>query len=194
MQPEIVLLVGDVIDGDVRPFEEQHMAEVMRTINAPLGVYAVLGNHEYLGGQYKELIAALRSCGITVLRDQYLWVDNFYLVGRDDKFSRLRRPLQEVMTGVNYQYPIILMDHNPIDIEESGLSRVDLQLSGHTHAGQLFPLNLFTEKIFALDWGYLRHNDLQIIVSDGFGTWGPPIRIGNHPEIVEIFVTFGGAE
>jgi len=98
------------------------------------------------------------------------------------------------MTGVNHQLPIILMDHNPIDIEESRHNRVDLQLSGHTHAGQLYPLNLFTKKIFVLDWGYLRQEDMQIIVSNGFGTWGPPIRIGNRPEIVEIFVQFGEAE
>jgi predicted MPP superfamily phosphohydrolase len=194
MQPELVLLVGDIIDGDIRPFEEQQMAELMRTIKAPQGVFAVLGNHEYLGGQYMELVAALESCGVTVLRDQYQLMDNFYLVGRDDKFSRLRKPLEEVMTGVNHQLPIILMDHNPIDIEESRHNRVDLQLSGHTHAGQLYPLNLFTKKIFVLDWGYLRQEDMQIIVSNGFGTWGPPIRIGNRPEIVEIFVQFGEAE
>ena len=194
MQPELVLLVGDIIDGDLRPFEEQQMAELMRTIKAPQGVFAVLGNHEYLGGQYKELVAALEACGVTVLRDQYQLIDNFYLVGRDDKFSRLRKPLEEVMTGVNHQLPIIVMDHNPIDIKESRHNRVDLQLSGHTHAGQLSPLNLFTKKIFVLDWGYLRQEDMQIIVSDGFGTWGPPIRIGNRPEIVEIFVQFGEAE
>jgi len=194
MQPEMVLLVGDIIDGDIRPFEEQKMAGLLRSIKAPQGVFAVLGNHEYLGGQYQELVAALESCGVTVLRDQYHLLDNFYLVGRDDKMSRLRKPLKELMLGVNCHYPVILMDHNPIDIEESRLNRVDLHLSGHSHAGQLFPLNFITRNIFVLDRGYLRQDNMQIIVSNGFGTWGPPIRIGNRPEIVEIFIHFGEAE
>ncbi|HNX92264.1 MAG TPA: metallophosphoesterase [Syntrophomonas sp.] len=190
MEPEIVLLAGDIIDGDIRPFEEQKMGEIIRSIDAPLGVYAVPGNHEYLGGQYRQLLTALKDCGVTVLRDQYLLLDDFYLLGRDDKISRQRKPLQEVMKEMDYDYPIILMDHNPIDIEESCLNRVDLQLSGHTHKGQFWPLNLFTKRIFAQDWGYLRKENTQIIVSDGYGTWGPPIRIGNQPEIVDITIEF----
>ena len=191
MQPEIVLLAGDIIDGDIRPFEEQNMGEIMKSIQAPLGVYAVPGNHEYLGGQYRQLLVALEDCGVTVMRDQYLLLDDFYLVGRDDKISRQRKPLALVMDGVNKNYPIILMDHNPIDIKESLSNHIDLHLSGHTHAGQLFPLNLFTDRIFAQDWGYLRMENMQIVVSNGYGTWGPPIRLGNRPEIVEILVTWG---
>lgn len=190
LNPEIVLLVGDIIDGDIRPFEKQNMGEMMKSIQAPLGVYAVPGNHEYLGGQYRQLLAALENCGVIVLRDQSIWLDDFYLLGRDDKFSRNRKPLTELMNGIDRKYPIILMDHNPTDIEESVQNQVDLHLSGHTHQGQFWPLNLFTDRIFAQDWGYLRWNDTQIIVSDGYGTWGPPIRIGNRPEIVDITIDF----
>ncbi len=190
LNPELVLLVGDIIDGDIRPFQKQNMGEIMKSIQAPLGVYAVPGNHEYLGGQYRQLLAALEDCGVTVLRDQSLLLDDFYLVGRDDKISRQRKPLAVVLAGINKNYPIILMDHNPTDIEESLLNQVDLHLSGHTHQGQFWPLNLFTDRIFAQDWGYLRQDKMQIIVSDGYGTWGPPIRIGNRPEIVEITIEF----
>ncbi len=192
MQPEIVLLAGDIIDGDIRPFEQQAMGELLRGIHAPLGVYAVPGNHEYLGGQYRQLLAALQDSGVVVLRDQVLLLDGFYLAGRDDKISRQRKPLAEVLAGVDHAYPIILLDHNPVDIQESLSNRVDLHLSGHTHAGQMFPLKFFTARIFEQDWGYLQNGALHVIVSNGYGTWGPPIRIGNRPEIVEILITFQG--
>ncbi|HWQ76824.1 MAG TPA: metallophosphoesterase [Syntrophomonas sp.] len=190
LHPEIVLMAGDIIDGDSQPFEEQHMAKTLRLLKAPLGVYAVPGNHEYLGGQYRQLLKDLQDSGVVVLRDQNLWLDGFYLAGRDDRISRQRKPLREVISGVDNHFPLILMDHNPADIKEAEKNRVDLQLSGHTHAGQFWPLNFFTEKMFLQDWGYLHRGDTQIIVSNGYGTWGPPVRIGNRPEIVEIWVEF----
>jgi hypothetical protein len=190
LNPEIVLLVGDIIDGDIRPFQKQEMGEILKSMRAPLGVYAVAGNHEYLGGQYRQLLAALENSGVIVLRDQSLLLDDFCLVGRDDKFSRLRKPLAELLEVTDRRYPIILMDHNPTDIEESVINRVDLHFSGHTHRGQFWPLHLFTDRIFAQDWGYLRRDETQVIVSNGYGTWGPPIRIGNHPEIVDVMIEF----
>lgn len=97
------------------------------------------------------------------------------------------------MEGLDRSLPVILLDHQPSHLEEAREQGVDLQLSGHTHQGQLFPFNLITKRIFATDWGYLRQGDFQIIVSSGYGTWGPPIRIGNHPEIVDITIHFTGA-
>ncbi|WP_407313306.1 hypothetical protein [Desulfosporosinus sp. SB140] len=94
------------------------------------------------------------------------------------------------MQGVDHSLPIILMDHQPSHLEEPVGQGVDLQLSGHTHAGQLFPIRLITSRIFEDDWGYLRKGNFQLIVSSGYGTWGPPIRVGNTPEIVDITMTF----
>ena len=71
---------------------------------------------------------------------------------------------------------------------------MDLQLSGHTHRGQLFPNNLITGRVFETDWGYWRKDNLQLIVSSGFGTWGPPIRTGNRPEIVDIHISFKSSD
>ncbi|HOV43194.1 MAG TPA: metallophosphoesterase, partial [Syntrophothermus lipocalidus] len=93
--------------------------------------------------------------------------------------------------GIDRSRPIILMDHQPIDLDEALNEGVDLQLSGHTHLGQLFPNRFVTRRVYEVDWGYLRKDNLQVIVSCGFGTWGPPIRVGNHPEIVVINVRFG---
>jgi predicted MPP superfamily phosphohydrolase len=82
------------------------------------------------------------------------------------------------------------MDHQPLQLEEPVEQGVDLQLSGHTHAGQLFPNRLMTRRIFEDDWGLLRKGNFQLIVSSGYGTWGPPIRLGNTPEVVDIMIKF----
>lgn len=190
-QPDIVFLAGDIIDGDVRPFKEQRMGAVLAKIKSRYGAFAVLGNHEYLGGQYKEMIAALEGSGIRILRDEcFLLRNSVYIIGRDDKLSRSRRKLADLMAELEASLPVIVLDHNPADIEEAAANGVDLQLSGHTHTGQIWPLNYITRSIFATDWGYLKKDGLQVIVTNGYATWGPPIRIGNRPELVEILVRF----
>jgi len=149
-------------------------------------LYAVLGNHEHLGAKQGDAVRQLESLGITVLVDSYRHVDGkFYIVGRDDAYTR-RRALSAVMEGVDRSQPIILLDHQPTALEEAQRNGVDLMLSGHTHHGQFFPNNLLTQRIFAVDWGYLRQGALQVIVSCGFGTWGPPIRTSGWSEIVEV--------
>lgn len=191
-QPDIILLLGDVIEEDVRPFLEQGMLNTLRKLTARLGVFAVMGNHEYTGGQYQQAMACLEAAGITILLDKCQLIDNsFYLVGRDDRHRRHRLELEEITAGIDHRFPIILMEHNPADLSGARANGIDLQLSGHTHRGQFWPIQLFTERIFETDWGYLSKDGLQLIVSCGFGTWGPPIRIGSTPEMVEIFVTFG---
>jgi len=190
-QADVVLLAGDVIDGDARPFVQHDMAGLLRQIKSRYGVLAVLGNHEYLGGQYKEMISALQASGVTVLRDEsVLLQDSLYIIGRDDKYSRNRRKLAELMPEPGNHLPVLILDHNPADIQEAASNGADLQFSGHTHTGQIWPLNFITAKIFATDWGYLRQGKLQVIVSNGYATWGPPIRIGNRPELVEIIIRF----
>ena len=90
------------------------------------------------------------------------------------------------MKGVDASKPIILMDHQPFHLRETNNSGIDLQISGHTHHGQIWPLQLITKRIFEKSWGYVKKNGVHYYVSSGFGTWGPPVRLGNRPEIVEI--------
>jgi predicted MPP superfamily phosphohydrolase len=90
----------------------------------------------------------------------------------------------------NKRLPIILLDHEPVDLNIAEEEGVDLQFSGHTHIGQLFPNNFITGLIYEDDWGYLERENLHVIVSCGFGTWGPPIRVGNRPEILNVLVMF----
>lgn len=194
LNPDIIFLPGDIIDEDADLAAILKMPEVLHRLQPPLGVYAVPGNHEYISGKPELAARELGKGGIAVLQDRFVKVaDTFYVAGRDDRSrerSGGRKSLAEVMAGIDRSLPIILLDHQPFDLQQSVMAETDLQLSGHTHLGQLFPNNLITHALFERDWGYLRKSSLQVIVSCGFGTWGPPIRIGNKPEIVDITIHF----
>ena len=203
LRPDVVLFAGDIVDENIETFVEQNMADNFRKLNSRLGVYAAFGNHEYIGGHAEEVAGYLQQAGVKVLRDQYAKVDGcFYVVGRDDWFEHSRsgpsqgspgqKELSAVLAGVDRALPVILLKHQPVNLEEAQKQGVDLQLSGHTHQGQLFPNQLITRRLYEIDWGYLRKGSLQVIVSTGFGTWGPPIRVGNTPEIVDIKLHFAG--
>lgn len=196
LNPDIVFLAGDTIDEDVRLFVEQNMPDVMMKLQPKYGIFAVLGNHEYMGGNSKLAVEYLQQAGINVLIDNYINVNKqFYVVGRDDRMSanvngQQRLSLPKVVEGIDPALPIILLDHQPYNLAEGQRNGIDLQLSGHTHHGQFFPNNLITQRMYEQDWGYIRKGEYQAIISCGFGTWGPPIRIGNYPEIVDIMITF----
>lgn len=186
MAPDIVFFVGDTIDGDIGEFAANELPRLVRKLTPRFGCYAVLGNHEYIGGKPGDATRQLENSGIKVLIDSYTQVDGkFYVVGRNDAYTR-RRALSAVMEGVDRKLPIILLDHQPVALKEAADNGIDLMLSGHTHHGQFFPNHLLTQRIYAVDWGHLRQGALQVIVSCGFGTWGPPIRTSGRSEIVEV--------
>jgi predicted MPP superfamily phosphohydrolase len=196
LDPDIVLLPGDIVDESVTAREEEAMTEVFQKLRAPLGVYSVPGNHEYYGGLERNL-AYLRKWGVRVLEDEAEEVaGSFYLIGRKDPSSlergQTRMPIGEIMNraGVDRTRPLILMDHQPVRLGEAAEAGIDLQLSGHTHAGQLFPLNLVNRLIYEQNWGGLRKGRTQYYVSCGVGTWGPPVRTGSIPEILRIKLSF----
>ncbi|MFC0328929.1 metallophosphoesterase [Paenibacillus sepulcri] len=198
LKPDIVLLPGDVIDDDVEPFRRLDLGSVMKGFKSCYGTYAVLGNHEYIGGKKEEFIALMDKAGIPVLTDQTLKIaDSFYLVGRKDKAAQSvrtgrsgRLPIKELIAELDHSLPLILLDHQPSSIGEAADSGIDVSLHGHTHRGQMAPNHLLTRRIFELDWGYLHKGRLHAIVSSGYGTWGPPIRIGSRSEILDITISF----
>lgn len=195
IKPDIVLLAGDITDGSLPPGEARKLADILGQIQAPYGTFAVPGNHDRdLRDNDSELMRYLKEAGIHVLKDNYVSVqDSFYLIGRDDPNRRsipARMELEDVMIGIDSSKPLILLDHQPIDLEQAQASGIDLQLSGHTHRGQIFPASLITGLIYELDWGLLKKGTYHLIVSSGYGTWGPPLRIGNQPEVVSITMTF----
>lgn len=195
LNPDIVLLAGDVVDEDLAPVIRYHLADELTRIRARYGVYAITGNHEYIGGA-EAAVAYLSQYHIRYLRDQAVKVaDSFYLIGREDRtkdrFTGTRRlPLNTIMSGLDRSLPIIMMDHQPVDLGAAVSSGVDYQISGHTHHGQLFPCNLITDRIFEKSWGYLRKGATHFYVSCGVGTWGPPMRLGSYSEIVQTVLHF----
>jgi predicted MPP superfamily phosphohydrolase len=196
LAPDIILLPGDIIDRDAIDYHRQKMPDLFRRLTPRYGIYGVLGNHEYISGEDRQLFDALTASGITILQDQALQIDHaFLLVGRDDASRKMykgdsRQTLATILQGVDHSLPLILMDHQPSYLAEAQAAGIDLLLAGHTHRGQIFPNNWITAHAFEIDWGYLRKGALQIIVSCGYGTWGPPLRIGNHPEIVDMLIHF----
>ena len=195
LRPDIILLPGDILDEDVAPVIREGMGEPLKSLNPRFGVWAITGNHEYIGG-VNPAVKYLNSMGIKVIRDEYIEVDNkFILVGREDRdmlrfTGKNRKGISEIMKGIDESKPIILMDHQPFKLEEAVAHGVDLQLSGHTHHGQLWPLNFITNLVYEVSWGYKQKENTHFYISSGYGSWGPPLRTGNTPEIVLITITF----
>ena len=189
--PDMVLVAGDLIDNVLAPLVKQNMNEDLRVINAPLGVFSVPGNHEYISGNIDGVIEFFRRGNIHVLRDSVVLIDDsFYLVGRDDRMIRDRKSLTQLINGIDRTKPIILLDHQPFNLEEAEESGVDLQLSGHTHAGQIFPINLMTNRMFETAHGYTARGNTHYYVSSGLALWGLQYRIGTQSEIVVITLSF----
>ena len=195
LNPDIVLFAGDVVDEDLAPVIKNNLGANLLQIKSKLGVYAITGNHEYIGG-VEPAVKYLREHGINVLRDTAVLVDSrFYLVGREDRdrsrfTGKQRKELAELMQMVDRTCPVILLDHQPFNLERTVAQGVDLQLSGHTHHGQLWPFNYVTVAMYEISCGYKMIGKTHFFVSTGFGTWGPPVRLGNRPEIVQIILTF----
>jgi predicted MPP superfamily phosphohydrolase len=193
-KPDLVLLCGDLVDGEIAPVLRKKLGRHIQEIKTPLGVYAITGNHEYIGGIEKTL-PYLKSINIKVLVDENVTLSNgIQLVGRNDHSSgrghQAPKPLAELLFGIDPAKPIIVMNHQPFNLQEAADAKVDLHLSGHTHNGQLWPFNYLTEAIFELSWGLMKKENTIFYVSSGFGTWGPPVRTGNRPEVVVFKLKF----
>ncbi|MBD3377292.1 metallophosphoesterase [candidate division KSB1 bacterium] len=192
--PDIVLLAGDIIDQKVDALKERDYLPILSDIESRHGVYAVTGNHEFYVG-VEGSIDYLRAANINVLRDSVALIDNsFYLIGRDDKtleqMGGQRETLSSLLQAVDHSKPLILIDHQPLLLEKAAENHIDLQVSGHTHHGQIFPFNFITNAVFEQSWGLTQKGATRIYVSCGVGTWGPPVRLGNHPEIVVFELSF----
>jgi hypothetical protein len=195
VDPDIVLLAGDVFDMDVSDEMEQEIARILSGVSTRYGVFAVTGNHEYYGGVEKA-VANLGRGNVTVLQDTAVKIaEAFYLIGRKDltaeRMGKGRKPLDEICAGLDHSLPLILMDHQPFHLEVAQKNGIDLQVSGHTHDAQLFPLNLFYGLIYEKSHGYIKKGNTNIVVSCGAGTWGPPVRTTSLSEVLLIRLHFG---
>jgi uncharacterized protein len=186
---DIILLAGDVFDEDLGPVIKNNMGDLLKNLKARYGVYAVLGNHEFYGNA-AEAHQYLTDHQITVLRDSVAVLPNGIVVaGREDitgqqMYGNPRKPLDELLAGIDREKPLFMLDHQPYKLDEAVANGVDLQVSGHTHHGQMWPFNHITGAMFEISRGYGKIGESHFFVSSGYGTWGPPIRTNSRSEIV----------
>jgi predicted MPP superfamily phosphohydrolase len=190
LEPDLVAITGDLVDGTVPDLAP--LVEPLRELRARHGVFFVTGNHEYYSGA-DAWVAHLRTLGIRVLRNERVSIERdghaFDLVGVDDASARGRAhgpDLPRALAGRDPSRAVVLLAHQPKDVFEAAEHGVSLQLSGHTHGGQLFPFNFFVHLQQPFVAGLDEFRGTTIYVSRGAGYWGPPMRVGAPPEITHL--------
>jgi uncharacterized protein len=189
IKPDLVIFGGDLVEGDRGDGSLGPFAGLIADIATKYGVYGVLGNHEYYYGQDKGNFYS--AAGIRMLADTVEIIDGYFsLAGRKDSHFNGRKSLDEILTMAEDSLPLILVDHRPTEISEVSRSRADIQLSGHTHNGQLFPINFITQRVYPLSWGYRKIGNTNFFVTSGIRLWGPPVRTTGKSEIMIINISF----
>lgn len=185
-RPDLVFIGGDLFDGVAGDYEK--LAGPIAAVHAAQGKYFITGNHEEFNDKSKFL-KAVEKLGLKILDNQLEQVDGVQIIGVDYKDSENRLRYHEVLSElkIDQTKPSILLKHAPnlLDVAESfGIS---LQLSGHTHVGQVWPNKAITKKVFkGYDYGLKRYKSMVVNTSSGTGTWGLPMRVGANPEVVII--------
>ena len=187
-QADILLMPGDIMDDNTKAFTDYNMAENLAKLVTSLryGIYATLGNHD-LYGHEQPISQALQDAGVQLLNDDVTCLSHqgqpIWLLGRFDNHKRQRVATTELLAQVNTTEPVILLDHRPSDIMAHSQLPIDLQVSGHTHNGQIFPANFIVNVINRLGYGYEQIGTRHFVVSSGYGFWGIPFRLGSRSEI-----------
>ena len=189
VKPDIVFLVGDIVDDDPKWFVQEGMADVMKQLTSTYGVYGVLGNHEYYGKKISEFVEEMEHANVKILRDETIRIENaLLLTGQEDRTNKDRKQLDALK--LTDDLPWFVMNHTPNDLITPAKIGVDFHMSGHTHKGQLWPNQYITARVFELDYGYKMKGKMHTLVSSGFGFWGPPMRIGSRSELWVIDINF----
>jgi uncharacterized protein len=192
LDPDIVVITGDLVDGSVEALRS-HVAPLAE-LRSRRGVYFVTGNHEYYSGA-TAWIEELSRLGVRVLRNERVSIGDgdasFDLAGVDDWTAAHVLPdhgpdLTKALAGRDSGRELILLAHQPRQIFDAAAAGVGLQISGHTHGGQIFPVTMLVWLQQPYVAGLSRHKDTQIYVSRGTGYWGPPMRVGAPAEITLI--------
>jgi predicted MPP superfamily phosphohydrolase len=186
LHPDIVFIGGDLFDGVAVDLDKA--IEPFSKISAPYGTYFITGNHEEFSDNTPYL-QAVRRAGIHVLHNEKVDLDGLQIIGVGYRSSRREEDFRTILQkiGIDPRRPSILLKHAPFNLQVAGEHRISLQLSGHTHQGQVFLFRWITAKVYqGYDYGLKRFGDLLIYTSSGAGSWGPPMRIDTIPEIVVI--------
>ncbi len=193
--PDVIMISGDVIDHDVKDIKQGHI-DAFNKMKAPLGVYAVYGNHEYYSGTFDEVMDIFNKAGFKTLVDNATYIDEygFYILGRDslrhtNSDGSERKNINQLMPLIEDKTkPLIILDHVPKGLSDGKTINADIQFSGHTHDGQFFPMNLIVRAINVLSHGMIVDDGFYYIVTSGLGLWGPPMRVGTQSEIMVLNV------
>ena len=180
-RPDAILIAGDLIDRTIKPVNEEHSAEEFRRLGIP--IFAVLGNHDYYTGVNVDKVFC-QQAGIQLLQDSVAYFKDIAIVGRDDRTNKRRKPLSRLMEGIDRRKYIVELDHQPYHLEEAALNGVDFQLAGHTHYGQVWPINWITKAVYEDAFGPLTKGNTRYYVSSGLGIWGAKFRIGTQSEYI----------
>jgi predicted MPP superfamily phosphohydrolase len=186
LDADLVTVVGDLVDGTVA--ELGHAAEPLSQLRSRRGSYFVTGNHEYFSG-FREWITEVESFGLTVLRNDRVAIEGIDLAGVNDVTGGAYDDgpdYARALADRDPAKPVVLMAHQPIQVHEAQRHGVDLQLSGHTHGGQIVPFSYLVGLQQPVVAGYARFGETQLYVSRGAGFWGPPVRVGAPPDITLI--------
>ena len=208
------MIAGDIFDNEYEALDDpDRLISILKGIKSKYGTYACYGNHDIqekilagftFGGKHEKkesdprMDEFLKKAGITLLKDKGLLIaDSFYLYGRPDfhrpgRWIDVRRTAEEITSDFDKDKPIIVIDHEPKDLDELSKAGVDLDLCGHTHDGQTFPGNLTVGLMWENSYGYLRKGDMHNIVTSGVGVFGPFMRLGTKAEICAVNVRFAG--
>ncbi len=193
LKPDAVVVVGDLVDGEVGRLER--LLPVLRTLRAPLGVWAVTGNHEYYAGLERS-VQLLEDAGYTVLRDRWAEVaPGLVLAGVDDltarrQYGRTDGAIESALTGRPPAATIVL-SHSPLQADQAAAAGAGLMLSGHTHNGQIWPFSELVRRSYPLLGGRYDVGGMSVIVCRGTGTWGPRMRLWRPSEILRITLRTG---
>lgn len=215
--PDLVCIAGDIFDNEYDAVREpEKISEILRTIRSKYGVYACWGNHDLnepiLAGftfkhkkedskQLKDprMKRFLQSSNIQLLEDEAVLIDNsFYVVGRKDaslieKIEEKRKTPAQLTQKLDKDKTIIVIDHQPKELQDIADAGVDLDLCGHTHDGQTFPGNFTVKFLWENPCGYLQKGSMHNIVTSGSGVWGPAMRVGTDSEICTINLIFSNS-
>lgn len=211
LKPDLVCFAGDIFDNDYDALDDpERIINAWKNIESTYGVYACWGNHDVTEPLFSGFAVGLRQdairdirmdnmmrdANITVMEDETLLIDDsFYLIGRLDYSkngfgTNERMDIEDLLEGVDQSKPIILMDHEPKELDRIAEAGVDLDLSGHTHDGQMWPMNLTNRVVWENNYGMLIKGNMYSIVTSGLGVYGPSMRVATDSEVVVVDVNF----
>jgi predicted MPP superfamily phosphohydrolase len=190
LQPDVIAIAGDLADEDIRA--HHGFMDALKRLKSRHGVFAVTGNHEYYPG-LKNFLNVCDSLDFQVLRNQHVTVaGSIEIIGINDntgkRFDGGGADLEAALDGFDSTHVCVLLSHQPLCFHQAVARGVDLQLSGHTHAGQIPPMDLIVWLAYRYSYGLYRHGDSYIYTTCGAGTWSPPMRTFSRSEIVKFIL------